>query len=90
VDSLFQLVKGGDFVSEMKQKLHEMIDSLPESKLVYIVRIVSDLRSMLDDTDDDIDMALAKKAEGARERNDFVSFDDALKEMGFSIEQIQN
>jgi hypothetical protein len=90
VDSLFQLVKGGDFVSEMKQKLHEIIDSLPESKLVYIVRIVSDLRSMLDDTDDDIDMALAKKADEARERNDFVSFDDALKEMGFSIEQIQN
>lgn len=77
-------------MSEMKQKLHEMIDSLPESKLVYIVRIVSDLRSMLDDTDDDIDMALAKKADEARERNDFVSFDDALKEMGFSIEQIQN
>ena len=77
-------------MSEMKQKLHEMIDSLPESKLIYIVRIVSDLRSMLDDTDDDIDMALAKKADEARERNDFVSFDDALKEMGFSIEQIQN
>ncbi len=77
-------------MSEMKQKLHEIIDSLPESKLVYIVRIVSDLRSMLDDTDDDIDMALAKKADEARERNDFVSFDDALKEMGFSIEQIQN
>jgi Holliday junction resolvasome RuvABC DNA-binding subunit len=74
----------------MKQKLHEMIDSLPESKLIYIVRIVSDLRSMLDDTDDDIDMALAKKADEARERNDFVSFNDALKEMGFSIEQIQN
>ena len=76
-------------MSELKRQLHEMIDALPESKVIYFVRIVSDLKSMLAEEEDAYDAELNSQADDAVRRGDFVSLDAAMKDMGFSIEQIQ-
>lgn len=71
-------------MSEIKSKLHKMIDSFPEHKLVYIFRIVSDLKKFLDE-DEEMDALLSLQADEALKRNDFISLDEAMKDMGFTI-----
>jgi len=83
-------------MSELKQKLHEMIDELPENKVIYFVRIVADLQSMLvdeddeDDEDDEVDLALSKQADEALLHGEFESLDGVVMKMGYSLEQLQN
>ena len=77
-------------MSELKKRLHEMIDALPENKIVYFVRIVSDLQNMLADDADEFDIALSRKADEAVLRGEFISLDTAVKDMGFTVEQFQH
>ena len=77
-------------MSDLKQQLHEMIDALPESKVIYFVRIVSDIKSMLEEEEDALDTALNAQADAAVQHGDFVSLDTAMKDMGFTLEQIQH
>ena len=54
-------------MSELKRKLHQMIDSFPEHKMVYLFRIVSEMKQFLDE-DEDLDALLSIQADEALKR----------------------
>ncbi len=77
-------------MSELRQKLFNLIETLPENKIIYFINIFNDLQNMLSDEIDEYDMELAKQADEAKALGEFVSLDEAVKEMGYTLEQLQN
>ena len=77
-------------MSELKKKLYDLIDTLPENKIIYFINIIYDLQNMLSDEIDEFDMELSKQADEAKVRGEFISLDEATKEMGYTLEQLQN
>jgi hypothetical protein len=45
---------------------------------------------MLSDEIDEFDMELSKQADEAKVRGEFILLDEATKEMGYTLEQLQN
>jgi hypothetical protein len=71
-------------MNELKEKAHQLIDSVPDEKIAQVVIILEGIKSIIDDEVDEWDLQLVKEAQEALKDGDFVPFEDVLKDNLFN------
>jgi hypothetical protein len=77
-------------MSNLKEKAHKLIDSVPDEKIAQVIVILEGIKSIIDDEVDEWDINLLKEAQEALKDGDFIPFEDVLKEAGLSTKDVQN
>lgn len=78
-------------MNTLKIKAHELIDALPDDKMSKVLTILENVKDIInDDLPDEWDMQLVKEAKVAEEQGEFITLDDAVKELGFEPDKLQN
>jgi hypothetical protein len=77
-------------MNELKIKAHKLIDSVPDEKIAQVILILEGIKSILDNKVDEWDIELVKEAREALKEEDFIPFEDVLKEAGLSAKDLQN
>lgn len=75
-------------MSALKEKAHKIIDSVPDDKMAQVVIILEGIKSIIEDELDEWDLQLVKEAQVALKKNEFVSFEDVLREAGLSAKDL--
>ncbi|MGL5675415.1 MAG: hypothetical protein ACRDDX_03285 [Cellulosilyticaceae bacterium] len=76
-------------MSGEKLEAIKMIEALPDSKAVFVLKILKDIQELIEqeEDDDEILIAQAKKIES---EDEFIGFEQALGELGLDINDIQD
>lgn len=77
-------------VSTLKEQAYRLIDSIPEEKMGKVLIILKNLKEIIDDELDELDLQLIKEAEKALEEGEFVPFEEVLKEAGINEKDLQD
>lgn len=74
-----------------KERVLQLIDDIPDQKLIYVVDMLNSIKSLLVEEVDPDEWDLQMIAQ-AQEENDgtTVSFDEMLAKDGFTYEDLQN
>ena len=71
--------------SILKDKIIDLIEKVPENKLDTLFTFIKFLQYS-----DEDDLELMLLADQAEKKNEFVSFDDAVKELGFNLDELRD
>lgn len=74
-------------MSGAKLEAIKMIEALPESKAIFVLKILKDIQELIEQEDDDTLLEQAKKIEV---EDEFISFEQVLDELGIGINDIQD
>ncbi|NLW48231.1 MAG: hypothetical protein GXY86_12980 [Firmicutes bacterium] len=78
-------------MNTLKIKAHELIDALPDDKMVKVLTILENVKDIInDDLPDEWDIQLANEAKVAEEQGEFITLDDVAKELGFDTDKLRN
>lgn len=77
-------------MSILKEQAYKIIDLIPEDKMKKVLIILKELKEIIDDEIDEFDLQLAKEAEEALKKGEFISFEEVLKEAGISEKDLQD
>jgi hypothetical protein len=75
-------------MNDLKVKAHKLIDSVPDDKIAQVIVILEGIKSIIDDEVDEWDLELVKEAQEALKENDFIPFEEVLKEAGLSAKDL--
>jgi len=75
-------------MSDLKEKAHRIIDNMPEDKIPQVIAILEGVKRIIDDSCDQWDLDLIKEAQEALKDNEFIPFEDVLKEAGLSVKDL--
>jgi hypothetical protein len=75
-------------MDNLREKAHQLIESMPDEKLAQVVVILERIVSIIDDEVDEWDLKLIKDAREALNDADFIPFEDVLREAGLSVNDI--
>jgi len=75
-------------MNELKEKAHQLIDTVPDDKIAQVVIILEGIKSIIEDELDEWDLKLVKEAQAALKSGDFVPFEDVLREAGLSAKDL--
>ncbi len=81
-----KILKRGDKMSGAKLEAIKMIEALPESKAVFVLKILKDIQELIEENDDEVLLEQAKKI---KTEDQFISFEQTLEELGLDINDIQ-
>ncbi|WP_422445367.1 hypothetical protein [Thermoanaerobacterium sp. DL9XJH110] len=77
-------------MSILKEQAYKIIDLIPEDKMKKVLIILKELKEIINDEIDEFDLQLAKEAEEALKKGEFISFEEVLKEAGISEKDLQD
>lgn len=77
-------------MSGAKLEAIKMIEALPESKAIFVLKILKDIQELINQEEEDDDEVLLKQAKKIQEEDEFISFEQALGELGLDINDIQD
>lgn len=77
-------------MSILKEQAYKIIDLIPEDKMKKVLIILKELKEIINDEIDEFDLQLAKEAEEALKKGEFISFEEVLKEAGVNEKDLQD
>lgn len=75
-------------MSGAKLEAIKMIEALPESKAIFVLKILKDIKELIEQEDDD--EVLLKQAKKIEAEDEFIGFEQALEALGLDINDIQD
>lgn len=74
-------------MSGAKLEAIKMIEALPESKAIFVLKILKDIQELIEEENDHVLLEHVKKIES---EDEFISFEQALGELGLDMNEIQD
>jgi hypothetical protein len=81
-------IEGVVGMNHLKEKAHKLLDSVPDEKIPQVIVILEGIKSIIDDEVDEWDLELIKEAQEALKEEDFIPFEDVLREAGLSAKDL--